>query len=83
MNGSRGGYERLAQAGGRVQNDVLLLEQRQHRLLLRRIEREPPALDVFQELPQQVIAAEVFVARQKVVKRCWPQDGHSTLRQKR
>ncbi|MBI4326574.1 MAG: hypothetical protein HY674_15110 [Chloroflexi bacterium] len=37
-------------------------------LLLRRVMREPPGRDVIQEPPQQTIAAEVFIARQKVVK---------------
>ena len=57
-------HERFARAGGRVQDDVLLLEQLQDGLLLRRIEREPPALGVIEKAPQQHIVAGVIVPRE-------------------
>jgi hypothetical protein len=49
----RGGDERFARAGGGVEDDVFLLEQFQDGGFLRRIKLEPPALDVFEEAPQQ------------------------------
>ena len=60
-------HQRFARTGGRVEDDVLLLEQLQQRLLLRRIQREPASFDVFKEAPEQRVIADIPVARQKFV----------------
>ena len=61
--------ERFARPGGRVQNDVLLLKQLQQRLLLRRIKREPPRLDVIEEAPQERIGGDPIFTGQQIIKR--------------
>ncbi len=67
----RGGDERFAGAGGRVQDDVLLVEQFQDGRFLRGIKLEPPARDVIEKLFQQQIVAEFLIARNQIVKsRC-------------
>ena len=50
----RGGHKRFARAGGGIQDDVLLIIQLQNGGLLRGIELEPPALDVFKEAAYSV-----------------------------
>ena len=49
----RRGHQRFARAGGRVEDDVLLLEQLQDGRFLRRIERQPLALGVFEKRPSR------------------------------
>ena len=51
-----GGHERLPRAGGRVQDDVLFLEELEDGLFLRRIEGEPLARDVVEEQAEQLVA---------------------------
>ena len=65
----RGGDERFAGAGGRVEDDVLVLEELEHRRLLRGIELELAALDVFEEAPEEGVVARAVVARNEFVKR--------------
>ena len=63
--------ERFARAGGRVENDVLLLEQFQDGGLLRGIKLELPSLDIIKEATEQHIVAEFLIARYQIVKcRC-------------
>jgi hypothetical protein len=69
-----GGHERLPRARGGVQDDVLLLEEIEDRLLLRGVEREAKAGDVVEEAPQQLIAAGL-AGGQEVVERA----GHGSL----
>jgi hypothetical protein len=65
----RGGHERFARAGGRVENDILLLEQLQDGRLLRRIQRELAPLDIFEEAPQQHIVVGAVTLWNQIVKR--------------
>ena len=51
--------QRLAGAGRRVQDDVPVLEQRQDRLLLGRIEGQAQPIDVVQEAVQQLVAGRL------------------------
>ena len=67
----RRGHQRFARAGGRVQDDVLLLEQLQDGRFLRGIKLQPLALGVFEKAPQQDIVAGFLIARNQIVKsRC-------------
>ena len=63
----RGGHQRFARAGGRVEDDVLLLEQLEDGRFLRRIEPEPLALGVFEKPPQQDIIAGSLVPGDQIV----------------
>ena len=63
----RRGHQRFARAGGRVEDDVLLLEQLQDGRFLGRIELEPLALGVFEEASQQHIIARALVPGDQVV----------------
>ena len=65
----RGGHQRFARAGGRVQDDVLLLEQLEDGRFLRGIEPQPAPLGVFEKAPQQDIVAAASVARDQIIKR--------------
>ncbi len=60
------GDERLARPCWRVQNDVLLVEEFEDRLLLRGIERQPSVGRVVQEAPEQRVARHVAIVGQKV-----------------
>ena len=53
----RRGHERFARPGGRVQDDVLLLEQFQDGRFLRGIKLQPPPFRVIQKAPEQNIVA--------------------------
>ena len=63
----RGGHQRFARAGGRVQDDILVLEHLEDGRFLRRIKPEPLALGVFEKAPQQDIVGRVLVPRQQIV----------------
>ena len=67
----RRGHQRFARAGGRVEDDVLLLEQLQDGRFLRRIEPQPLALGVFEKAPQQHIVARVLVPGHQIVECQW------------
>ena len=60
-------HQRFARAGGRVEDDVLLLEQLQDGRFLRRIKPEPLALGVFEKAPQQHIIGRAIVPGQQIV----------------
>jgi hypothetical protein len=64
-------HQRFARAGRCVEDHVLLLEQPQDRLLLRRVEREPLARGIFEKAPEQHIVAGVLVARDQIIKAVW------------
>jgi len=61
-----GGDERLAGAGGRVQDDVPPLEELENGLLLRRVEGQALAGDVLEKAPEELVARRL-VAGQEVV----------------
>ncbi len=67
----RGGHERFARAGGRVQDDILVLEQLQDGRFLCGIKLQPLALGVFEKAAQQDIADRVVVSRELVVECQW------------
>jgi hypothetical protein len=51
----------LPEPVGRVQDDVLALEQLEDRLLLGRVELEPLGGDVVEEAPEELVAVGVGV----------------------
>ena len=63
-------HERFPRAGGRIQDDVFLLEQLQDGGFLGGIELQSPALRVFEKASQQHIIAAAPVARDQIIKRC-------------
>jgi hypothetical protein len=63
----RCGDERFARASGRVEDDVLVLEQLKDRGFLRGIKLQPPPLRVIKEAFQQNIIAGFPVARNQIV----------------
>ena len=66
----RRGDERFTRAGGRVEDDVLLLEQLQDGGFLRGVEFEGTAGDVFEEpTEEEVVRRQVRRARQEIVER--------------
>ena len=62
-------HQRLARAGGGVEDDVLFLVQLENRRFLGRIEPELSSLGVIEETSQQHLVAEVFAARDHVIER--------------
>ncbi len=73
-------HQRLAGPGGRVQDDVLSVEQLEDGLLLRGVEGEALVTDVVQEPPEQHVARRVgfvreVVAQQGVHGRCCTSKG--------
>ena len=63
----RRGHERFARPGGRVQDDVLLLEQFQDGRFLGGIKLQPPSLHVIQKAPQQDIIAGLLIPRNQII----------------
>ena len=63
----RGGHERFARPGGRVQDDVLLLEQFQDGRFLRGIKLQPPSLHVIEKAPEQDIVAGFLLPRNQII----------------
>ncbi len=63
----RRGHERFARPGGRVQDDVLFLEQLEDGRFLGGIKLQPPSFHVFQKAPQQDIIAGLLVPRNQVI----------------
>jgi hypothetical protein len=61
--------QRFARAGGRVENDILLLEHLQDGRLLRGIKPEPLALSVLEEAPQEHVVAGAVTPRDQIVER--------------
>ena len=68
----RRGDQRLARPGRGIQDDVLLIEQFQNRLFLRRVEVESLLLGIVEKPFEQEVVAGVVAPRQQIVKR----DGH-------
>ena len=65
----RHGHERFAGAGGRVEDDVLLVEQFQAGGFPRGIKLQSPALRLFEKASRQHILTELLIARNRIVKR--------------
>ena len=63
------GNQRFARTGGRVQDDILLLEQLQDGRLLRGIEPQALALGIFKKAPQQHIIAGAIIPGDQIVER--------------
>ena len=63
----RGGHERFAGAGRRVEDDVFVLEQFENGVFLRRIKLELPAQDIIEKALEQQIVAGPLVAGNEVV----------------
>ena len=64
----RGGHERFARAGGRVEDDVFLLEQLEDGRFLRGIEPELPLLRVFEKPAQQLVIAGLPAPGHQIIK---------------
>jgi hypothetical protein len=61
------GDEGLPRARGRVEDDVLLLEELEDRRLLGRVEAEAPVLDVGEEAAEELVARGLLDGRDQVL----------------
>ncbi len=65
----RRGHQRFSGAGGRIQDDVLIVKEFENRLLLRRVELQVPAFHELEKFPEQGSAVERAFGGKEMEKR--------------